>query len=402
MNIWENAVITQQGFALQSKLIAGNTLDITKIQIGTGTVSVSLLYKQTALQSVKKTLSQVTSITYPEEGKCAVKINITNDDVTTGYTAQQIGFFADDPDDGEILYFIAQAESGQGTVIPSKTEMPGFSTEWTFTFQYGQADNVSVTVDPSNTVSQSEMESYLSDTIDDLKGGADGLASLGSDGKIPTTQLPAGEAGGVASLDSTGKIPESQIPSLDYIPTSQKGANNGVASLGNDGKVPTTQLPEMDYVPNDQIGQPNGIASLDSSGKVPADQLPAMNYIPTSEKGAASGVATLDSSGKLTEAQLPDSVGEDISAVQTDVDKLLKQWVYLSENYAYTCQTPADTSTKPYTYTETVKNGGTTLATLVTTCNADGSYKEVLTVGDSSVERVTSKSGNTYTRGAWS
>ena len=121
MNIWENAVITQQGFALQSKLIAGNTLDITKIQIGTGTVSVSLLYKQTALQSVKKTLSQVTSITYPEEGKCAVKINITNDDVTTGYTAQQIGFFADDPDDGEILYFIAQAESGQGTVIPSKT-----------------------------------------------------------------------------------------------------------------------------------------------------------------------------------------------------------------------------------------------------------------------------------------
>lgn len=159
---------------------------------------------------------------------------------------------------------------------------------------------------------------------------------------------------------------------------------------------------ELDNALTDQIGQPNGIASLDSSGKVPADQLPAMNYIPTSEKGAASGVATLDSSGKLTEAQLPDSVGEDISAVQTDVDKLLKQWIYLSENYAYTCQTPADTSTKPYTYTETVKNGGTTLATLVTTCNADGSYKEVLTVGDDSVERVTSKSGNTYTRGAWS
>lgn len=204
MNIWENAVITQQGLALQSKLIAGNTLDITKVQIGTGTVSVPLLYKQTALQDVKKTLSQVTSITYPEEGKCAIKINITNDDVTSGYTAQQIGFFADDPDDGEILYFIAQAESGQGTVVPSKTEMPGFSTEWTFTFQYGQADNVSVTVDPSNTVSQSEMESYLSKTIDDLKGDADGLASLDSDGKIPTSQLPSYDAEFSALMEKYG------------------------------------------------------------------------------------------------------------------------------------------------------------------------------------------------------
>lgn len=108
--------------------------------------------------------------------------------------------------------------------------------------------------------------------------------------------------------------------------------------------------------------------------------------------------ASVDDTLSTTVADLE----QDISAVQTDVDKLLKQWIYLSENYAYTCQTPADTSTKPYTYTETVKNGGTTLATLVTTCNADGSYKEVLTVGEDSVERVTSKSGNTYERGAWS
>lgn len=161
MNIWENAVITQKGLALQSKLIAGNTLAITKVQLGAGAVSASLLYKQTAVQDVKKTLTQVTSVTYPEQGKCTIKINITNDDVTTGYTAMQLGFFANDPDEGEILYFIAQAESGYGTVVPSKTEMPGFSAEWSFTFQYGQADSVTVTVDPSNTVSQAEMEEYV-------------------------------------------------------------------------------------------------------------------------------------------------------------------------------------------------------------------------------------------------
>lgn len=33
----------------------------------------------------------------------------------------------------------------------------------------------------------------------------------------------------------------------DFIPNSQKGAANGVATLGSDGKVPEGQLPEMDY-----------------------------------------------------------------------------------------------------------------------------------------------------------
>ena len=54
-----------------------------------------------------------------------------------------------------------------------------------------------------------------------------------------------GAANGVASLGADGKVPGTQLPSLDYIPTSQKGTANGVASLGADGKVPSAQLPEM-------------------------------------------------------------------------------------------------------------------------------------------------------------
>ena len=157
---------------------------------------------------------------------------------------------------------------------------------------------------------------------------------------------------------------------------------------------------ELDSALTDKIGQPNGIASLDSTGKVPSDQLPAMDYIPSSEKGAASGVATLDSSGKIPSAQLPDSVGEDIAALGKE---LHDWWIYASDTLAYTCVTPADTSTKPYSYTETVKDSGSkVVATLVTTCNADGSYTETLTRGDVTVTRKWTKSGNTYERGAWS
>lgn len=99
-------------------------------------------------------------------------------------------------------------------------------------------------------------------------------------------------------------------------------------------------------------------------------------------------------------------IQNDIAEVQEDIAALGKElhdwWVYASDTMAYTCVTPSDTSTKPYSYTETVKDSGNeVVATLVTTCNADGSYTETLTRGDVTVTRKWTKSGNTYERGAW-
>lgn len=59
------------------------------------------------------------------------------------------------------------------------------------------------------------------------KGAANGYAGLGSDGKVPSAQLPAGSA-----PDLSG-----------YQQTSAKGVASGYAGLGTDGKVPAAQLP---------------------------------------------------------------------------------------------------------------------------------------------------------------
>ena len=160
MNVWENAVITSKGIALLAKLSQGNTLTITKGLTGAGYVTPGLLQQQTDVTSPKQELS-FRSASYPEEGNCKLLCVLTNDELSTGYTATQVGIYAEDPDEGEILYFIAQAASGHGTVVPSAAEMAGYSAEWSFYFQYGQADGVNVTVDPSNTVSQQEVEALL-------------------------------------------------------------------------------------------------------------------------------------------------------------------------------------------------------------------------------------------------
>ncbi|MEE0433922.1 MAG: hypothetical protein UDB11_00750 [Peptococcaceae bacterium] len=165
---------------------------------------------------------------------------------------------------------------------------------------------------------------------------------------------------------------------------------------------------EVHNVLNDLIGKPNGIASLDDSGKVPSTQLPDMDYIPISEKGVANGVATLGDNGKVPTEQLSqniDTMANDINILKTTVTNQGKQlaswWVYLKENYDYTCDMPADTSTKPYSYTETVKDGETIKGTLVTTMNADDTYTEVYTIGETTRTRTWSKADNQW-KGVWS
>ena len=45
----------------------------------------------------------------------------------------------------------------------------------------------------------------------------------------------------VATVGVDGKVPMDQLPALDFVPNSQKGVANGVATLGSDGKLTAEQ-----------------------------------------------------------------------------------------------------------------------------------------------------------------
>lgn len=167
MNIWQNAVITNKGLALQSKLIEGHRLHITRAVTGAGWVNPTLLQQQTAVSDPKQNLS-FHPVSYPEQGKCAVPVTLDNVGLETGYTAHQISFFAMDPDEGEILYAIAGSttnEEKDGTIVPAEHESPGYGAEWTFYFQYGNADGVTVIVDAANSVTWGDMKAYVAETV---------------------------------------------------------------------------------------------------------------------------------------------------------------------------------------------------------------------------------------------
>lgn len=167
MNPWVNTVLTDKGTALLAKLTQGNTLNITRAVTGAGFVTPGLLAKQTTVTDPKQALS-FRAVTYPETGTCVIPVALTNDAVITGYEATQVGMYAEDPDEGEVLILLSQAtDEKSGTIVPSATEMPGYSAEWNFYLRYGQAGGVNVTLNPAGSVSREEMQNYVTERLNE-------------------------------------------------------------------------------------------------------------------------------------------------------------------------------------------------------------------------------------------
>lgn len=160
MSVWEPGVMTEKGNALLTKLHSGTTLSITRAVAGAGSVTSDEMRSLTSIPDERQEMTFSTK-SYPVENQCAVPLKLTSTGVTEGYKATAIGIYAFDPDEGEILYMAAKAVEGKELDVPSEAEHSAFSAVWTFYVKYGQADGVTITVDPSNSVTMADLEQAL-------------------------------------------------------------------------------------------------------------------------------------------------------------------------------------------------------------------------------------------------
>ena len=245
MNIWSNAVVTTAGLNLLAKLIDGNALDITRAVAGAGFVTPGLLMAQKEVTDARQELS-FTALSYPEDGKCALTCNLRNDELSIGYTAMQIGIFATDPDEGEVLFFIAQAADGTGTHVPANNEMGSYNAEWTFYFQYGNADNVNVTVDPSATVNQAQLDAAIKVVVDKL------------DGYVPTTRTINGKplSSDISlSAADVGAAPAGSYLTKETDPTVPSWAKATIKPSYSASEVGAVATEDMKAITNDKIDE---------------------------------------------------------------------------------------------------------------------------------------------------
>lgn len=132
MNFTTGYILTKAGEALHAKVEAGTTLKLTKMQLGSGTVTtVDDYYERSALVEPQNAMSiaEIQQVT-AEKNMCVATAMLTNAAVDTSYTASELGLFAQNTDGTEILYAVSYddhpsyiASKNDGTDITMKFSM---------------------------------------------------------------------------------------------------------------------------------------------------------------------------------------------------------------------------------------------------------------------------------------
>lgn len=178
MAAFPKMTLTNAGQALQTKVLAGATLTFTRIALGDGQLNGQPIAPLTALISQKATV-EVDSVRVVNTTTAQAAGFFSNKDISTGFWWRETGLFAQDPDNGEILYGYTNAGDA-GDYIP--------------------------------TVEDNRVEKYIFCSTAVASATTVDITIPSSDTYIPMSQK--GAAGGVATLDSGGKVPEDQLPDL--------------------------------------------------------------------------------------------------------------------------------------------------------------------------------------------
>lgn len=227
------AVLTLKGISLLAKTQAGQTgIEFTKAASGSGSYEPGeLLLDKEALKDQRQEFP-FDKLSVENKTTVSVKFTITNEQETgnlqEGYHVKEVGIFAADPDEGEVLYAIATAVEDRWDYMPAYNSlMPAYITvEF-----YAEVSNASeVTIRSAGRfVTAEEMEAELQ-AIEKL--------ITGLDEKFITAENAKTEHNAIKKLiEGCGEVPEGVLTQTD------KGAKNGVASLDSSGRLLYKQIP---------------------------------------------------------------------------------------------------------------------------------------------------------------
>lgn len=212
MSKWTNATLTADGQNLQAQLLDGGGFEFTKVTAAdsSGTDKLTLTMQPSVIDG--KTIT--------------VPVLLSNSNLSAGFTMNQLKFYARKtgiPAGDEIVYAIAEDETGDE--IPSESDSPGFTIDWSYTFQFGNATSVNVSIDPAGLVSMA------------LLGNPGGIATLNNAGAVPIEQGGTGAVTASAALAALGGMRASATG--DDIPTSASDSTSISSQLSNAAKAKT-------------------------------------------------------------------------------------------------------------------------------------------------------------------
>lgn len=154
---WAGGVLTAKGRALQAKVEAGQTLELTKMKLGSGTPEQEEIDNLTDLKQPQNIMG-ISSKTV-ENNVCEVTSVILTSNINTPFYAREWGLFANDPDEGEILYMYTTDPNPD--YIPDKNSALVISASYALNIAVLNVDNIIVNIDQEGLVTSGILEEVL-------------------------------------------------------------------------------------------------------------------------------------------------------------------------------------------------------------------------------------------------
>lgn len=160
-------VVTRKGQALIAKILAGTATDIDFVSVAASDASYSVDELE-GLESLSAIMqeSEISRKTRTNEVAVKVETAFSNTDLTVGYHMRTLGLFANDPDEGKILY-AATVETSGNCYMPPYNGITVSGAYIQLITTVGNADNVSLEVNPAANATFADVQ-RLQKQIDEL------------------------------------------------------------------------------------------------------------------------------------------------------------------------------------------------------------------------------------------
>ena len=243
---WNGLQLTNKGIALQAKVQAGTQLHITKLKLGSGVVPSGTDVKT------------LTDLIAPEQnlgigGKeavddyCKISSTISNTGLDAGYYVRELGVFAQDPDDGEILYMYTT--DGAPDYLPAGGGSTVISQEFSVMIAVDDTDNIVVDIDPAALATMGYVQLQIQEHNTDTTAHAD-FTGATAEAAGKRGMVPAPAAGDQNKALFGDKTYKSVVQSINGITPDAGGGITLVTGINMLARSKAYQYGDIAYSPN--------------------------------------------------------------------------------------------------------------------------------------------------------
>ncbi len=168
-------LVTDRGSELVMKALQGKgIIRFTRLAASSRQYQEEDIKGLTSLEDIRQQ-GDISEIEAESSSSIRLRVALPNIDLTEGYYIRTVGLYANDPDEGEILYGVSMETSAGGCYVPAYNHQIVSSLYFHISVAVGNAENVSLEVDAGALVTRKQLDAVQQRITDEVKVLQEGM-----------------------------------------------------------------------------------------------------------------------------------------------------------------------------------------------------------------------------------